>query len=179
MRPLPIEPFGGAPEFVVGVSRIRGAHVPVVDLGQVLGRSEPSLATRFVLLRCESRTVALQVEGVLGVATFSPAEARDLPPLLDDAAGGPIAALGERDGRAAFAAARDAPRPGSARAGFRIRGIRVSAALAADVEHFRGLVAGRLGLWFDDDKLAWLREVLVRRLDKLRTPVADYLSRPE
>src|SRR5882672_3992520 len=80
MRPLPIEPFGGAPEFVVGISRIRGAHVPVVDLGQVLGRTEPSAASRFVLLRCESRTVALQVEGVLGVATLSREQVRDLPP---------------------------------------------------------------------------------------------------
>jgi purine-binding chemotaxis protein CheW len=37
MRPLPIEPLGGMPGFVQGIAIIRGAPVPVVDAGALLG----------------------------------------------------------------------------------------------------------------------------------------------
>jgi chemotaxis signal transduction protein len=40
MRPLRIEPVGGTPGFVRGVSMIRGAPTPVVDLKALLENSE-------------------------------------------------------------------------------------------------------------------------------------------
>src|SRR5579864_4751234 len=48
MRPLPIAPLAGAPEIVRGLSVIRGAPVPVVDLGRLLGSEAQSPSTRFV-----------------------------------------------------------------------------------------------------------------------------------
>src|SRR5205809_310773 len=40
MRPLPIEPMACALSFVRGISIIRGAPTPVVDLGALLGTSD-------------------------------------------------------------------------------------------------------------------------------------------
>ena len=39
MRPLPIQPVLGVPSYVAGVSLIRGAAVPVVDIARLLGDS--------------------------------------------------------------------------------------------------------------------------------------------
>ncbi len=97
MRPLAIEPFGGGPEFVLGLSRIRGAHVPVIDLGRLLGLPGEKRPTRFVVLRVDGRSVAVRVEAVIGVSTLSAERALALPPLLNDAADGPVAALAARD----------------------------------------------------------------------------------
>jgi purine-binding chemotaxis protein CheW len=52
MRLLPVSPLGDAPPFVRGLAIIRGAAVPVVDLGALLG--EPAGAvTRLVLVRVD------------------------------------------------------------------------------------------------------------------------------
>jgi purine-binding chemotaxis protein CheW len=40
MRPLPIKPIAGTPGFVRGVSIIRGAPTPVIDLKALLDNSE-------------------------------------------------------------------------------------------------------------------------------------------
>ena len=57
MRPLPIEPLGGMPAFVLGVSVIRGLPTPVADLtGLVGGVSVPP--SRFVTVRANGRVVA-------------------------------------------------------------------------------------------------------------------------
>jgi purine-binding chemotaxis protein CheW len=95
MRPLPVEPLGGAPPFVVGLARIRGAAVPVVDLGRLVAGHEGTASTRFVSVRSDGRVVALQVDAVLGVSPL-PERVVELPPLLRED-GGPVAALGERD----------------------------------------------------------------------------------
>lgn len=96
MRPLRIEPLPGAPDFVPGVSRIRGEPVPVIDLSRLLGVDDPVPARRFVVLRVGSRRVAVRVEAVVGVDTFA-ASVRSLPPLLSDARAASVAALAERD----------------------------------------------------------------------------------
>lgn len=95
MRPLPIEPLAatdavaaGLP--LLGLARVRGGSVPVVDLAALL--EQPAQAVeRFVLLRVAERRVALAVGAVLGVRTLAPAEA--LPPLLGTAAQGSVEAL--------------------------------------------------------------------------------------
>jgi chemotaxis protein methyltransferase CheR len=51
--------------------------------------------------------------------------------------------------------------------------------LSADPQHFRDWIAGRLGLKFDDSKLAYLAEVLHRLADKKGLEVHAYLDRLE
>jgi purine-binding chemotaxis protein CheW len=98
MRPLPTTPFAGAPSFVLGVARIRGAAVPVVDLGALLGSREPSQATRYLALRLDgSRRVALAVEAVVGLRSLAPAQLAELPPLLANADREAVAAIGTLD----------------------------------------------------------------------------------
>lgn len=85
MRPLAFHAVPDAPNFVLGVSTIRGVATPVVDLGQLIGA--PALATpsRMVRLRlAESRSVALLVDAVHGVQSIDAQGTR--PPLLADAA---------------------------------------------------------------------------------------------
>lgn len=94
LRPLPIEPLAGAPSYVCGVSILRGAPVPVVDLGLLLG-VEQVRATRLVALRVGSRTVAAAVGAVLGVRTLTGDGA--LPPLLREAGHGAVQTLGSID----------------------------------------------------------------------------------
>jgi purine-binding chemotaxis protein CheW len=94
LRPLPIEPLAGAPSYVCGLSILRGAPVPVVDVGLLLG-VEQVRATRLVALRVGTRTAALAVGAVLGVRTLAGDSA--LPPLLKQAAHGAIQTLGSLD----------------------------------------------------------------------------------
>jgi purine-binding chemotaxis protein CheW len=97
MRPLPIDVVGGAPEFVTGVSRIRGEHMPVVDLGRILGLPDDAVISRFVILRYGGRSVALGVEGIIGVGRIPRATSNALPPLLKGAREGAVTALRDRD----------------------------------------------------------------------------------
>jgi purine-binding chemotaxis protein CheW len=85
MRPRPVEPLAGAPEVVRGLSLIRGAPVPIVDLAKLLGDGEGSVPTRFVTVRTGQRNVALSVDAVLGIRDIALAMQSDLPPLLRDA----------------------------------------------------------------------------------------------
>lgn len=94
LRPLPIEPLAGAPSYVCGLSILRGAPVPVVDLGLLLG-AEQVQATRLVALRVGVRSAALAVGAVLGVRTLDADSA--LPPLLKQAGQGAIQTLGSLD----------------------------------------------------------------------------------
>lgn len=82
MRPLPLQPIPEAPPFVAGISRVRGAAVPVVDVGALIGDAEASSPTRFVTVRTGDGEVALAVEAVLGVRALASQRFRRLPPLL-------------------------------------------------------------------------------------------------
>jgi purine-binding chemotaxis protein CheW len=90
MRPLPIEPVAGAPPFVLGVAVVRGEVTPVVHVGRLLDPASQEAPGRFVLLELGSaRTVCLAVDEVLGVRDLGPVgatAARDLPPLVSEAA---------------------------------------------------------------------------------------------
>jgi purine-binding chemotaxis protein CheW len=97
MRPLPIEPLTTALELVTGVAIIRGAPVPVVDLGSLLGTDEVSSPTRFVTVSVDNRRVALAVEEVVGVRDFSASDLEELPPLLRDVGAELISAVGVLD----------------------------------------------------------------------------------
>ncbi len=52
-----------------------------------------------------------------------------------------------------------------------------SAAFPEQVERFRGLIADRLGLQFEDARTAWLAEVLDRRVDASGVTAEPYLAR--
>jgi purine-binding chemotaxis protein CheW len=98
MRPLPVERFPGAPEFVLGLSMIRGANVPVVDLALLLGAEQPERsARRYVTLKSGERDVALSVADVLGVRALESSSLSRLPPLVDSARSDMIEALGTLD----------------------------------------------------------------------------------
>jgi purine-binding chemotaxis protein CheW len=96
MRPLPVEIVGGTPEFVSGLSIIRGVPLPVVDTGSLLGLGK-SRPTRFVTVRAGNRLVALKVDAVLGIRVIPDESLQDLPPLLSDAPAELIAAIGAID----------------------------------------------------------------------------------
>lgn len=53
----------------------------------------------------------------------------------------------------------------------------MSAASLEQVERFRGLIADRLGLQFEDARTAWLAEVLDRRVDASGATAEPYLAR--
>jgi purine-binding chemotaxis protein CheW len=101
MRIRPIETVAGAPHCVRGLSMIRGAPVPVVDTGLIFG-GRPTLSERLVTMRIGSRTVALAVETVLGVRDIATGACEALPPLLRDAVGEMIAAIGTLDAEFLF-----------------------------------------------------------------------------
>lgn len=87
MRPPPCSALQGAAPWVLGVSVIRGAPTPVVDLSRALGRTDPGAATserqRVVTVRAGERTVALAVDEVLGIRRVLSTSLQALPPLLD------------------------------------------------------------------------------------------------
>jgi purine-binding chemotaxis protein CheW len=95
MRLLPLAGIAGAPAYVLGVSIIRGAPVPVVDTG-LLVNGAPSRPGRLVTVRTET-IVALAVDEVVGIAAFAADALGALPPLLQAAAAETIAGVGAAD----------------------------------------------------------------------------------
>jgi purine-binding chemotaxis protein CheW len=94
MRPLALEPLRGTPSFVLGLAIIRGASVPVVDLGALFGHATASTnVRRFVTLELEGRSVALAVSAVEGVRALDSRDFSAMPPLFARAAGEAIEAL--------------------------------------------------------------------------------------
>jgi purine-binding chemotaxis protein CheW len=96
-RPLPVETVVGTPPFVRGLSVIRGAPVPVVDLAAVIGAAETGSVSRFIVLRLGDRRVALAVDAVSGVREIDAASMEEMPPLLGGASAEIIAAIGTLD----------------------------------------------------------------------------------
>jgi purine-binding chemotaxis protein CheW len=96
LRPLPIMPLADAPRFVLGVSIIRGEPVPVVDIGSLFGE-RAAAPRRMVTLGADGGLVALVVDSVLGVRSLGRDSVDELPPLLQDAAGDIVSAIGTLD----------------------------------------------------------------------------------
>jgi purine-binding chemotaxis protein CheW len=101
MRVLQVERVSGAPLYVLGLAIIRGAPVPVVDTGLLVG-DRATRAERLITVRTGNRTIALAAEAVLGVATLAPDRLAQLPPLLRDAAAVTIEAVGTLDAELLF-----------------------------------------------------------------------------
>jgi purine-binding chemotaxis protein CheW len=94
MRPMPVEPLPGVPGFIIGVSVVRGAAVPVVDAALLLG-GVTSSATRFVTVKAGPRRIALAVDLVVGVMTIRTGGLSELPPLFRETDA--VSALGTLD----------------------------------------------------------------------------------
>ncbi len=95
-RPLPVDPLGEAPFFVLGLARVRGEATPVLDLARLLNANAEAPFLRYVSLRVEGRRVALAVESVGGLRELDPEQLGSLPPLLSQAAPA-VEALGVLD----------------------------------------------------------------------------------
>jgi len=99
LRPLPVDGgLRGDGELIVGTSIVRGAPVPVFDLGSLFGSGEAHPSTRFVVLRVEARQVAVAVEEVLGVREIDPRLLTTLPPLLQCAEARVVESIASLDG---------------------------------------------------------------------------------
>ena len=98
MRPLPIQPVAGTPDFVRGVSIVRGMASPVVDLKALLeGRPNSAHFGRFVTLQSDDRRIAIGVDSVVGLRTLDAAQLGALPPLLGNVNAELIASFGILD----------------------------------------------------------------------------------
>jgi purine-binding chemotaxis protein CheW len=98
LRPLPEEPIANAPPFVRGVAIIRGEAVPVVDAAMLMGEAG-SAPTRLVVLALGERRVALAVDGCEDIRPVGRAAMAGMPPLLREASGEVVTAIGVLDGR--------------------------------------------------------------------------------
>jgi purine-binding chemotaxis protein CheW len=99
MRPLPIETLKQAPEFVLGMTTIRGSPAPVIDAGRLIRPSAatPSPATRFVSLKLGAHCAALAVDAVLDVRILSPDRLMQIPLLLREAGAAVLTLIGALD----------------------------------------------------------------------------------
>jgi purine-binding chemotaxis protein CheW len=100
MRPQPVDPVGGLPDFVDGVSIIRGVPLPVINLPRLLcGLTSPGGSQeRFVTAESDGQPLALRVDEVAGIYPLAEEMWRNLPSLLDGLQSEHVAALGNHDG---------------------------------------------------------------------------------
>jgi purine-binding chemotaxis protein CheW len=99
MRMQPAEPLADSPAMMRGVAVIRGAPVPLLDLGRLLGQARTT-PTRIVTFRAGGRILGLAVAEVEGVRRDDELGPRAAVPLLQQAAAESVAAIGALDGEA-------------------------------------------------------------------------------
>jgi purine-binding chemotaxis protein CheW len=97
MRPLALEAIAGLPAFVTGLSVLRGAPTPVVDLPTLLGDDCKAPRARLIAIRIGERTVLLAAHGVLGIRTLDKSSLAASPPLLSQASAAFVSAIGTLD----------------------------------------------------------------------------------
>lgn len=97
LRPLPVQPLPGAPDYVLGLAVIRGQAQPVVDLALLLTGVPDRRCTRFVCLRIDERRLTLAVASVQGIRALPPDTLQTLPPLLAEGRDRGLASLGVLD----------------------------------------------------------------------------------
>jgi len=96
MRPLPVRPMPGMPDFIAGLALVRGMPLPVVDAAVLTGQTAGP-ATRFVTLQVGARQVVMAVQEVVGIRAMAAEPFHDMPPLLGRAQGDVVAAIGTLD----------------------------------------------------------------------------------
>lgn len=100
MRPQPLEKLGRLPEFVDGLSVIRGKPLPVVNLPRLLTgkNSRPSAQERFVTAISEGHRLALRVDEVGSIRELETSIWSNLPSLLEEVHQEHVAAVGSLQG---------------------------------------------------------------------------------
>ncbi|HEY8975044.1 MAG TPA: chemotaxis protein CheW [Burkholderiaceae bacterium] len=98
MRPLPVQRFHGAPDFVLGAAIVRGQPVPVISAARLLGEAAVA-CRRWITIATGVRRVALEVDDVLGVRSIPAADDAMRQPLLEGAGLDRVATLGRLDGQ--------------------------------------------------------------------------------
>ena len=101
---LPIEPVRQPTPGVLGVCRVHGEPLPVIDLAMVFGaasasrRVDETRTGAMVALRVAGRQVMIVVEAIDGIHAMTPAAFRDLPPLIKGiGTSGPFDAIADLD----------------------------------------------------------------------------------
>lgn len=98
MRPLAIQPLAGTAPFVRGLSIMRGAPAPVVDVAQLLLGDDVGTVRRFVAVGTDRGPVAFATGEVLGIRSVGDAGAtRQHAELLGGAPMRLVAAVGTFD----------------------------------------------------------------------------------
>ncbi|MGC3959915.1 MAG: chemotaxis protein CheW [Verrucomicrobiota bacterium] len=100
LRALPLQPVGGAPTFVRGLSQVRGELLPVVELAALLSSDSGAPAARLVIVRAGQHHLALAVDDVLRVVKSELPQGTGVAPLLSQALPEQVAALATLDGAA-------------------------------------------------------------------------------
>jgi purine-binding chemotaxis protein CheW len=77
----PATPVPGAPDYVRGVINLRGAVLPVIDLGARLGlaAADPTARHAIVVVQARGQTVGLLVDSVSDIITVSAADIQPPP----------------------------------------------------------------------------------------------------
>jgi purine-binding chemotaxis protein CheW len=88
VRSQPVTPLPKAPPLIEGVVDLRGAVIPVVDLGRALGGAPVAegASARIAVLEVDEMVLGLRVEAAMDVLSV-PASAVEAPPTLATNAG--------------------------------------------------------------------------------------------
>lgn len=97
MRPLPVKQVANVPEFVLGISVIRGEGVPVLDTALLVNASQGTEPARYVTIKIKARTACLAVGEVIGIRQVPPALRVDVPRLLHRSDSELLTAIGMLD----------------------------------------------------------------------------------
>ncbi|MBN9416671.1 hypothetical protein ABS71_21700 [bacterium SCN 62-11] len=100
MRPQPVDPVAGLPEFVDGLAIIRGAPLPVINLPKLLcgSASDACDQERFVTAQSDGQQLALRVDEVAGIVPLDSDTWTRLPSLMDGLQSNHLSALGSHQG---------------------------------------------------------------------------------
>jgi len=96
MRPLPVESWSGGLACIDGISIVRGAPAPVINVEALLSGRRGTLG-RFIAVRAGAGRAVLAVETVLGIWPTERLGLAPLPPLLDGQLAATIDAVGRLD----------------------------------------------------------------------------------
>jgi purine-binding chemotaxis protein CheW len=94
-----VTPLPSAPDLIDGVVELRGALVPVLDLGRVLtgDRSEITHQSRIVVLDCDGLLMGLCVDAATDVLSVNPSILEDVPDLATQAGYNVVRAVVRRE----------------------------------------------------------------------------------
>ncbi len=100
VRCLPVTPLPKAPDLIEGVVDLRGAIVPLLDLGRALGGEcvEESSRARIVVIGVDGLVLGLRVEAAADVLSLEASSLEDPPALAMQAGYGAIRAVVRRPG---------------------------------------------------------------------------------